>query len=140
MCVCVCVCVCVLSHSVVSNSAMPSTVAHQVLLSMEFSRQEYWSELPFPPPGDLSHPGIEPPHPLLCFLHWQVDYLPLSHLGSPQRLNRPVLLYISLTDHCEILSFCNRKCKKENILVLLSMKMQTSLRMWIHIKSLFVSL
>ena len=41
---CVCVCVCVLSHSVVSNSAMPSTVAHQVLLSMEFSRQEYWSE------------------------------------------------------------------------------------------------
>ena len=79
-------------------------------------------------------------NPLLCFLHWQVDYLPLSHLGSPQRLNRPVLLYISLTDHCEILSFCNRKCKKENILVLLSMKMQTSLRMWIHIKSLFVSL
>ena len=82
----VCVCARALSHSVVSNSAMPSTVAHQVLLSMEFSRQEYWSELPFPPPGDPSHPRIEPPHPLLCFLHWQVDSLPLSHLGSPQRL------------------------------------------------------
>ena len=36
------------------------TVAHQGPLSMGFSRQEYWSGLPFPPPGDLSNPGIEP--------------------------------------------------------------------------------
>ena len=36
------------------------TVAHQVPLSMEFSRQEYWNELPFPNPGDLPDPGIEP--------------------------------------------------------------------------------
>ena len=36
------------------------TVAHQAPLSMGFSRQEYWSGLPFPPPGDLPHPGIEP--------------------------------------------------------------------------------
>ena len=35
------------------------TVAHQAPLSMGFSRQEYWSELPFPPPGDLPNPGIE---------------------------------------------------------------------------------
>ena len=35
------------------------TVAHQAPLSMEFPRQEYWSELPFSPPGDLSNPGIE---------------------------------------------------------------------------------
>ena len=35
-------------------------VAHQAVLSMEFSRQEYWSGLPFPPPGDLPDPGIEP--------------------------------------------------------------------------------
>ena len=34
--------------------------AHQAPLSIGFSRQEYWSELPFPPPGDLLHPGIEP--------------------------------------------------------------------------------
>ena len=34
--------------------------AHQAPLSMGFSRQEYWSGLPFPPPGDLLHPGIEP--------------------------------------------------------------------------------
>ena len=36
------------------------TIAHKAPLSMGFSRQEYWSELPFPPPGDLPNPGIEP--------------------------------------------------------------------------------
>ena len=36
------------------------TVAHQAPLSMGFSKQEYWNGLPCPPPGDLSHPGIEP--------------------------------------------------------------------------------
>ena len=46
----VCVCLCV-SHSIVS--AAPWTIACQALLSMEFSRQEYWSGLPFPFPGDL---------------------------------------------------------------------------------------
>ena len=49
-----------LSHSVVSDSATPWTVAPQALLSMEFSRQAYWRGLPSPPPGDLPHPGIEP--------------------------------------------------------------------------------
>ena len=43
----------------------PWTVAHQVLLPMEFSRQEYWSGLPFPPAGDLPYPGIEPASPAL---------------------------------------------------------------------------
>ena len=38
----------------------PGTVAHQELLSSEFSRQAYWSGLPFPTPGDLPDPGIEP--------------------------------------------------------------------------------
>ena len=38
----------------------PRTVAHQAPLSVEFSRQEYWSGLPFPSPGDLPNPGIEP--------------------------------------------------------------------------------
>ena len=37
----------------------PRTVAHQVPLFMGFSRQEYWSGLPFPPPGDLPEPGVE---------------------------------------------------------------------------------
>ena len=46
--------------SVMSNSLTPWTVAHQAPLSMEFSRQEYWSGLTCPPPGDLPDPGIEP--------------------------------------------------------------------------------
>ena len=49
-CVCVCVCVCV-RRSVVSDSATPWAVACRVPLFMEFSRQEYWSGLPFPSPG-----------------------------------------------------------------------------------------
>ena len=40
------------------------TVAHQALLSTGFSRQEYWSELPFPPPGELPGPGIKPESPV----------------------------------------------------------------------------
>jgi len=43
-----------------SDSAMLWTVARQVPLSMEFSRQKYWSGLPNPPPGDLPDPGTEP--------------------------------------------------------------------------------
>ena len=73
VCVCVCVyvraCVCVcararasgLCHSVVSDSFVTSwTVAHQAPLSMGFSRQEYWSGLPFPPRENLSDPGTKP--------------------------------------------------------------------------------
>ena len=45
--------------------ATPWTVAHQAPPSMGFSRQEYWSGLPFPSPGDLPHPGIEPSSPAL---------------------------------------------------------------------------
>ena len=46
----------------------PRTVAHQASLSMEFSRQEYWSRLPFPSPGDLSKSGIEPQ--VSCIAGW----------------------------------------------------------------------
>ena len=63
--------------------ATPWTVAYQSPLSMEFSRQEYWSGLPFPSPGDLPHPGMEPRSPAL-----QADVLPSeppgkSHLIAP---------------------------------------------------------
>ena len=44
--------------------ATPWTVAHQAPLSMEFPRQEYWSGLPFPIPGDFPEPGIEPASPV----------------------------------------------------------------------------
>ena len=50
---------CVLSHSAISNSQRPHGIC-QASLSVGFSRQEYWSGLPFPPPGDLPDPGIEP--------------------------------------------------------------------------------
>ena len=50
----------VLSSSVMSDSVTPWAVPHQALLSVELSRQEYWSGLPFPPPGDLPNSGIEP--------------------------------------------------------------------------------
>ena len=54
------------------------TVACQAPLSMEFSRQEYWSVLPFPSPGDLPNPGIKPRSPAL-----QVDSLPTELWGKP---------------------------------------------------------
>ena len=47
-------------------------------MSMGFTRQEYWSGLPFPPPGDLPDPGIKSASPAL-----QADSLLLSHQGSP---------------------------------------------------------
>ena len=60
-----------------SNCLQPY-VAPQAPLSMEFSRQEYWSGLPFPSPGDPPDPGIEPGSPAL-----QADSLPSEPLGSP---------------------------------------------------------
>ena len=56
----------------------PWTVDRETPPSMGFSRQEYWNGLPFPPPEDLSNPGIQPRSPAL-----QADSLLLSHLGSP---------------------------------------------------------
>ena len=49
-----------LACSVVSNSLRPQDYSPKAPLSMEFSRQEYWSGLPFPPPGVLPIPGTEP--------------------------------------------------------------------------------
>ena len=58
--------------------ATPWTVARQAPLSMGFSRQAYWSGLPFPSPGDLPNPGIEPGPPAL-----QADSLPTELQGKP---------------------------------------------------------
>ena len=57
--------------------AIPQTAAHQIPLSMGFSRQEYWNELPFPSPGDLPNLGIEPGSPTL-----QVDSLSTEPPGK----------------------------------------------------------
>ena len=78
---------CVLSHfSCDWLFVTPWTGAHQAPLFMGFSRQEYWSGLLCPPPGDLPNPGIEPMSPAALALH--ADSLSLCHLGSPFRLCR----------------------------------------------------
>ena len=57
---------------------IPAIVSHKVPLSMEFSRQEYWSGLPFPSPGDLPHPGIKPRSPA------SQDSFPAEPQGKPK--------------------------------------------------------
>ena len=71
--------VCMLSH--VWLFATPWTIAHQAPLSMGFPRQEYWSGLPLPSPGDLPDPGTEPGSPVL-----HADSLPSEPPGKPKWL------------------------------------------------------
>ena len=66
LCVCAHTCMHTHTHSVMTDSASLWTVAHQAPLFMEFSRQEYWNGLPFPPPGDLPNAGITPASPALA--------------------------------------------------------------------------
>ena len=73
------------SFSHVRLSVTPWTVAYQVPPSMRFSRQEYWSGLPFPSPGDLSNRGIEPRSPAL-----PADALPSEPAGKPEAIACPV--------------------------------------------------
>ena len=61
--------------------ATPWTVAHQAPPSMGFSRQEYWSGLPFPSPGDIPDPGIEPRSPAL-----EADTLTSEPPGKPKQI------------------------------------------------------
>ena len=88
--------VCRFSHSVVSDSAIPGTAVHQPPLSMEFFRQEYWSGLPFPTPGDFLNPRTWNP----CLLHWKAASSSLNHLRSPH--NRLLHAY-SVTQLCPTL-------------------------------------
>ena len=67
------------------KSLTPWTVAHQASPSMGFSRQEYWSGLPFPSPGDLPHPGIKPRSPAL-----KADALPSEPPGK-SLVNHPLI-------------------------------------------------
>ena len=70
--------------SVVSNSGNLQTIALQAPLSTEFSRKEYWSGLPCPPPGDLPNPGIRPRSPILQVIPW-----PSEPPGKPNLTYRP---------------------------------------------------
>ena len=64
--------------SVISDSLPPHVMAQQAPLFMGFPRQEYWEGLPFPSPGDLPHPGMEPRSPAL-----QADSLLSEPPGTP---------------------------------------------------------
>ena len=77
--------------------ATPWTIAHQAPQSMEFSRQEGWSELPFPSPGDLPNPGIEPASPAL-----QADALPSEPPGKVRGLKDLHVILRKISISCEL--------------------------------------
>ena len=95
--------------------ATPWTVAHQAPLSMEFSRQEYWSMLPFTSPGDLPNPGNEPRSPAL-----QADSLLSEPLGKlvttymPQKKKK-----YSIAKRCKLSSEPSVSC---NLLAIITSK------------------
>ena len=81
-----CVCLCIQSLSHVHLFVTLWTVAGQSPLSMGFCRQEYWSGLSFPPPGDLPNPGIKPESPVSPAL--QADSLPAKPLEKPPSMEK----------------------------------------------------
>ena len=106
LCVCVCVCVCVYTHMctvyLVTQSCptlQPITVAHQASLSIGFSRKEYWSGLPFHPPGYLPIPGIQQGFPT-----FQADSLLSQPPEKPVYTNTLLLWISSHLDHHRALS------------------------------------
>ena len=82
-----------LSHSVMSDWATLWTVAHQAPPSIGFSRQEYWSGLPYPSPGDLPDPGIKPRSPAL-----EADALTSEPPGKPNCKGNQSWIFIGRTD------------------------------------------
>ena len=93
-------------------SATPWTVAHQAPLSMEFSRQEYWSRLPYPPPGDFPNPKMESTFPASPVLAGR--FFTSELLGKPPFFNihSYVIRFLASDSRCifEVISKC-----KENI-------------------------
>ena len=90
--------VCVLSHfSCVRLFETLWTIAHQASLSMGFSRQEYWSEWPCPPPGDLPDSGIEPVSPGILAL--QADFFIADLPGKTRCSSLPLGICIYFVLH-----------------------------------------
>ena len=83
----------------------PRTIAHQAALSMEFSKQEFWSRLPFPSPKDLPNPGIKPRLPTL-----QADSSPMEPPGKPNYEDNGDLLQKVLCMHC--CTRCPQPCSR----------------------------
>ena len=84
--------------------ATPWTISHQAPLPMEFSRQEYWSELPFPSPGCLPNPGIEPRSPAL----W-ADSLP-SDIFLGNHFLKCINLIFDMKSESEVAQSCPTLC------------------------------
>ena len=93
------------SFSHVQLFATPWTVAHQTPLSMEFFRQEYWSCLPFPTPGHLPNPEMEPASLVPPTLTGR--FCTLSHLGSLFLINRKQLRWRNFADVSKVSSQLN---------------------------------
>ena len=94
------------SRSVVSASATPWTAARQAPLSMEFSRRECWSGLPFPFPGDLPNPGIKPTSPVLAddfFTIW----------GTREQITDKDLLPSMGTLQSSVMAYTGKQSKNE---------------------------
>ena len=89
------------SRSIISDSGTPWTIARQAPLSMEFSRQEYWSGLPFPSPGDLPDPGIEPRSPALQEAHSM--FVGLGENSDKEGTDKVPLIWgaLGIPVHCE---------------------------------------
>ena len=87
-----CICCCFIAKSRLTLGTL-WTMTCQAPLSVEFPRQEYWSGLPFPPPEDLPHPGIELSSPMSSAL--QADSLPTEPFSSVQ--------FSSVTQSCQTL-------------------------------------
>ena len=98
--VCMCVSLSVVSYSLRFDPM--DYIACQALLSMQFSRQEYWSELPLPSPGDLSDPRIEPATPTL-----QADSLPSESPWKPTSIINGTKMYVCVWIDQSCLTLCD---------------------------------
>ena len=101
-----------LSCSVESDSVTLWTVAHQAPLSMGLSRQEYWSGLPCPPPGESSRSRDQTR--ISCLLHWQAGSLPLAPSGKqqPQPISQRFLSSQN-DDMCLFFFFHSWRCERQ---------------------------
>ena len=114
-----------------THSWTPWTVARQAPLSMGFSRQEHWSGLPFPSPGDLPDSGIQPASPIL-----QVDSLPLSQTMY-ELLRKEKGLFKSWKLKYNLWISCSRVKKSKDTFHLLFMQniLTLTLSSWTYLSS-----
>ena len=106
--------------------ATPWTVACQAPLSMGFSRQGYWSGLPFPSPGDLPDPGIEPRSPALQAVSLPIE-LPRKLLGGGWV---PLNTSPTLLDSAAVLDFDTRRQPWLSLSPFQTRPAQSSLSLW----------